>query len=106
MELKEDLTNEKISSKFVNQFDLCNYAIGIAEDAIKSGREPSPDLNTENIALQVLDAILYEDERSKDEPEEEAFEGSSDEEANEDEAQEVVDQKKEKDAKPEKVLSE
>lgn len=57
METKENLTNEAISKRFDSQFDLVNYAIGVAQDMIHAGRGPRVKTQTENPALQVLAEI-------------------------------------------------
>jgi len=72
MELKDYLTNELISKRFDNQFDLVNYAIRVAEDMIHAGRGPRVKTETENPALQVLEEIVsgkdtFEDEGSEKE---------------------------------------
>jgi len=54
---KEDLTNEKISKKFVNQFDLVNYAIRLADNMIRSGRAPRVKVDVDNPVIQVLAEI-------------------------------------------------
>lgn len=56
-EKKEHLTNEKISNKFKSQFELVNYAIKLADNLIRSGREARIETNTQNPALQVLEEI-------------------------------------------------
>ena len=57
MDIIDNLTNEEISKKFGNQFDLVNYAIGLATNMIQTGREPRVKLNTENPALLILEEI-------------------------------------------------
>ncbi len=54
---KETLTNEKLSKKFVNQFDLVNYAISLADNMIKSGRAPRVKVDVDNPVIQVLAEI-------------------------------------------------
>ncbi len=39
--MKDSLTNEQLRKKFKNNFDLCNFAIGIARDVILSGTQAS-----------------------------------------------------------------
>lgn len=51
---KESLTNEKLLNKFVNQFELVNYAIKLAENMIRSGRAPRVRTETQNSSLNVL----------------------------------------------------
>jgi len=57
MVLNNKLTNEEISGKFVNQFDLVNYAIHLSRELILSGRESRSTIKTDNPALQILDEI-------------------------------------------------
>lgn len=54
---KINLTNEKLSKKFVNQFDLVNYAISLADNMIKSGRGPRVKVEVDNPVIQVLAEI-------------------------------------------------
>jgi hypothetical protein len=54
---KEDLTNEKLSKKFVNQFDLVNYAISLADNMIRSGRAPRVKVDVDNPVIQILAEI-------------------------------------------------
>jgi DNA-directed RNA polymerase subunit omega len=60
---KHALTNEKISRKFNNQFDLVNYAIKLAENMIKSGRDPRVKIDSQNRALQVMAEISEDKDR-------------------------------------------
>lgn len=57
MDIIDNLTNEEISKKFTNQFDLVNYAIGLATNMIQTGRDPRVKMNTENPALLILEEI-------------------------------------------------
>lgn len=57
MDRRKKLTNEIVTKKFQNQFDLVNYAISIAADIIHTGRATQADFWTENPALQALDEI-------------------------------------------------
>lgn len=52
------ITNEVINKKFKNQFELVNYAISIAENMLKSGREARSTILSQNKALQVIDEII------------------------------------------------
>jgi hypothetical protein len=63
MELKEYLTNEKITKKFSSQFELVNYAIKLAENMMLTGREARVKTNTQNRSLQVLGEILNNKDR-------------------------------------------
>lgn len=59
METKKDsLTNEKISKKFRNQFELVNYAIKLAENMIRTGRDPRIKTDTQNRAMQIITEIV------------------------------------------------
>lgn len=51
-------TNEKLSKKFNNNFDLVNYAITLAKNMIASGRSTrAVHSKTDNRATQILDEI-------------------------------------------------
>lgn len=54
---KDNFTNEKLSRKFVSQFDLVNYAIRLAENMIKTGRDPRVKTGNRNRANQILAEI-------------------------------------------------
>jgi hypothetical protein len=54
---KENLTNEKLSKKFINQFDLVNYAIRLADNMIRSGRGPRIKVEIDNPVIQILAEI-------------------------------------------------
>lgn len=51
------LTTEKIKQKFKSQFELVSYAIRLAENMIRSGREPRVKTDIQNKAIQVLAEI-------------------------------------------------
>lgn len=58
MNLKDSLTNEKITKKFANQFDLVNHAIKLVENMIKSGRAARlHGFDPQNPALIVIEEI-------------------------------------------------
>ncbi len=57
MERRRNLTNEIVTKKFQNQFDLVNYAISVATNIIRTGREAHDSYGSENPALQALDEI-------------------------------------------------
>lgn len=57
---KGPLTNEKICKKFKSQFDLVNYAIKLAENMIKSGRDCRVKIDSQNRALQVMSEIIQD----------------------------------------------
>lgn len=81
MDRRKKLTNEIVTKKFQNQFDLVNYAISIAANIIRTGREAHTLSGSENPALQALediesgrdkyDAIDFEEEDVEIEVEEE-----------------------------------
>lgn len=58
MDVKDFLTNEKVAKKFRNQFDLVNYAIRLAENMIRSGRESRVRTDSQNRAMQILGEII------------------------------------------------
>lgn len=63
MDHKEQLTNEKISKRFVSQFELVNYAIKLAENMIDSGRDARVKMDTQNRSLLVVSEILHNKDR-------------------------------------------
>ncbi len=60
MEVKGSITNEKLLKKFKSQFELVNYAIKLAENMIKTGRDPRVKTEAQNRALQVVVEIEYD----------------------------------------------
>jgi len=58
MDLKEYLTNEKVSKRFNSQFELVTYAIKLAANMIQSGRESRVKIDSQNRAMQILNEIL------------------------------------------------
>lgn len=60
MEFKVPLTNEKVRKKFKSQFDLVNYAIKLAENMIKTGRDCRVKTDSQSRALQVLQEIIQD----------------------------------------------
>ncbi len=54
---KTSLTNEEIGKKFVNNFDLVNYAIKLAENMIETGRDARVKSDIQNCAMLVLEEI-------------------------------------------------
>lgn len=57
MDLKDFLTNEKLTKKFKSQFELVNYAIKLAENMIKTGRDARVKTDLQNRAMQILAEI-------------------------------------------------
>lgn len=55
--MEKKVTHEYLSKKFKNRFDLVNYAIRLAENMIKSGREPRVRADTQNRAMLILGEI-------------------------------------------------
>lgn len=51
------ITNESLSKRFKNSFDLVNYAIHLAENMIHSGRGARVEAETENPAMLILKEI-------------------------------------------------
>lgn len=60
MNNEEELTIEKLSKNYKDksQFDLVIYAIKLAVEMIKSGREPRIKLKCQNKASQILSEML------------------------------------------------
>lgn len=54
---KARFTNEELSKKFKNSFELVNYAIALAENMIKSGRDTRVKSDTQNRAMLILEEI-------------------------------------------------
>ncbi|MGA8164213.1 MAG: hypothetical protein WB791_04210 [Waddliaceae bacterium] len=63
---RENLTNEKVRTRFTNQFDLINHAIKLAEDLIKSGRHLREHTTTDNPALQAIEELLSHEDKGYD----------------------------------------
>ena len=75
MKFEENLTNESLTKRFNNQFELVRYAISRARNAILSGRDPQVKSETQNLSAKVLVEIglgidLYEDVDAPEEKEE------------------------------------
>lgn len=54
---KVHLTNEEVKKKFKNNFDLVNYAIRLAENMIKTGRDARVKSDVQNRAMLILEEI-------------------------------------------------
>lgn len=57
MKQTDHLTNEQLRNMFTNQFELVNYAIKLAENFIRSGREPFVLHEPQNLTTQILEII-------------------------------------------------
>jgi hypothetical protein len=57
MDKKATFTNEELSKKFKNNFDLVNYAISLADNMIQTGRETRVKCDTQNRAMLILEEI-------------------------------------------------
>jgi hypothetical protein len=68
LEYEESLTNEQLLKRFKNQFELVRYAMQLAENAIRSGRELNVDTDSQNVAFQVLAEISANTERFEEIP--------------------------------------
>lgn len=55
--LKIHLTNENVTKKFKSGFDLVNYAIRLAENMIKTGRDARVKSEIQNRAMLILEEI-------------------------------------------------
>lgn len=76
MKFEENLTNEVLTKRFANQFELVRYAITRVRNAIVSGREPQVRSETQNLSAKVLMEIglgvdQYDDFEDEEEEEEE-----------------------------------
>lgn len=58
MEEKDRFTNEELARKFKSNFDLVNYAIKLAENMIRTGRDARIKSEVQNKALLVLEEIV------------------------------------------------
>lgn len=58
MDKKEFLTTEPISKRFRSPFDLVNYAIRLAANAISTGRPMRVRADTQNLSQHILLEIL------------------------------------------------
>lgn len=54
---KVHLTNEDLTYKFKSSFDLVNYAIKLAENMIKTGRDARVKSEVQNRAMLILEEI-------------------------------------------------
>lgn len=54
---KIHLTNEEMRKKFKSSFDLVNYAIKLAENMIKTGRDARVKSDVQNRAMLILEEI-------------------------------------------------
>lgn len=54
MKFEENLTNEVLTKRFANQFELVRYAIARARNAILAGRDPQVRSETQNLSAKVL----------------------------------------------------
>jgi DNA-directed RNA polymerase subunit omega len=54
---KIQFTNENLSKKFKNNFELVNYAIQLAENMIKTGRDTRVRSDLQNRAMLILEEI-------------------------------------------------
>lgn len=55
--VKIHLTNEEIRKKFKNNFDLVNYAIQLAENMVKTGRDSRVKSDIQNRAMLIIEEI-------------------------------------------------
>lgn len=54
---KKHLTNEDVVKKFVSNFELVNYAIRLAENMIRTGRDARVKSEVQNRAMLILEEI-------------------------------------------------
>jgi DNA-directed RNA polymerase subunit omega len=69
VDFKDLLTNEQLLKRFKNQFDLVRYAISLAENNIRAGREPDVWTDSQNVAYQILAEIAAHKEHFVEVPE-------------------------------------
>lgn len=95
MQVREFLTTEQMAKRFKSPFDLVNYAIELAKNAIATGRAMQITTDVQNLAQLILLEILnYQD----------TFDSAFDDEDEDDEefieaTEEIVEQVKVKPAK-------
>lgn len=92
MDIRESLTTEEIKKKFKSQFDLVTYAISLAENMIKTGREPRVKVDCQNRAMQILEEIVEGKDKLDDLPVE--LEGAQERVETENQQQRRLDSKK------------
>ncbi len=71
LDYKDQLTNEELLKRFNNQFELVRYAIQLAENTVRSGREPDIWADSQNVAYQILAEIAAHKDHFAEIPEEE-----------------------------------
>lgn len=69
VDFRDQLTNEKLLKRFNNQFELVRYAIQLAENTIRSGREPDIWTDSQNVSFQILAEIAANKEEFAELPE-------------------------------------
>lgn len=74
IDYKDQLTNEQLLKRFKNQFELVRYAIQLAENTIRSGREPEMLGDSQNVAYNILGEIAHHREQFIELPKEEVEE--------------------------------
>lgn len=62
MDVKDLLTNEKLTRRFKSLFELVNYSIRVAEEMLKSGRDLHVRTDVQNPMYRVLLEILNDKE--------------------------------------------
>lgn len=55
--VKIHLTNEDVTKKFKSSFELVNYAISLAENMIRTGRDARVKSDVQNRAMLILEEI-------------------------------------------------
>jgi hypothetical protein len=77
IEFKDQLTNEQLLKRFKNQFELVRYAIQLAENTIRSGREPDVWTDSQNVSFMILAEIAGNKEQFADIPAAPIFEANT-----------------------------
>jgi len=99
IEYRDQLTNEQLLKRFKNQFELVRYAIQLAENSIKSGREPDVFTDSQNVAFMILAEIAAHKEKFTDLPEPAAAHTVAKEPSFAEEARSFKEEKKERKSK-------
>ncbi len=76
IDYKDQLTNEKLLTRFNNQFELVRYAIQLAENTIRSGRELDIWSESQNVSFLILAEIAANKEEFAQVPDYSAMQDS------------------------------
>ncbi len=99
LDFRDQLTSEQLLKRFKNQFELVRYAIQLAENSIRSGREPDIATDSQNVAYMILAEIAAHKEKFVEIPKEEAPAPQAKEQSFAEEARSFKEDKKERKSK-------